>query len=463
MSSPADTPISDADDAENAAAGDAAHQRQVDQAHQVNSLRIVTAIGALRPTLELSTLDIAFVVALHTHASDAQLPAFTEQQLLDVFIEVCRVIEPTAENHKQRCTYAISRLRGQRLLARVDGHGVVRQGEFTLTRLASAIADFYVQDEALNQESLSVLTAALAKVLQDVVLAALCAITDDEWRRLVVAPLGVSITELVAGIERRQRGLDLQQEQFQLQLRELLEADWFGAIDRCQTLLESTAATLRELGEMLLRDTATLIDLLQTVVEAAQAAGATLAEQTALKVIEQIDRIAAWGSARQRAWSEYFQYVHRYLRDVVRLDPSRALTQRLREQIANGTKYSLTLAAAPSMQVLRTVSAVKILPPVKRPRAPREKVPAADESEDVEQQLTDRVSAALSQGAATLAGVTTLVNADVEPAEHYAMTGRVAHRVVELARAQSAHERTWTPTSDVIEIEDWAIQPKDAT
>ena len=115
------------------------------------------------------------------------------------------------------------------------------------------------------------------------------------------------------------------------------------------------------------------------------------------------------------------------------------------------------------MQVLRTVSAVKILPPVKRARAPREKAPTADESTDVEQELTDRVSAALTQGAATLAGVTTLVNADVEPAEHYAMTGRVAHRVVELARTQSAHERTWTPTSDVIEIEDWAIQPKDAT
>lgn len=458
MSSRADTPELGAQ----AAAEPAAESDDL-RASLNNPHRLVTAIGNQRPVLELSTLDIAFVVALHTHASDAQLPAFSEQQLLDVYTSVCRIIEPTAENLKQRCTYAISRLRSQRLLARVDGHGVVRQGEFTLTRLASAIADFYVQDEALNQESLSVLTAALAHVLDDVVQAAQRVTSDDDWRKFVIGPLGVSITELVAGIERRQRGLDLQQEQFQLELRELLEADWFGAIDRCQTLLESTASTLRELGEMLLRDSAKLIDMLQTVVESAQAANANAAEQTALKVIEQIDRIAAWGAARQRAWSEYFQYVHRYLRDVVRLDPSRALTQRLREQIANGTKYSLTLAAAPSMQVLRTVSAVKILPPVKRARAQREKPPVADDSADLEQQLTDRVASALGQGAETLAKVTTLVNAEVEPAEHYAMTGRVAHRVVELARAQSAHERTWTATSDVIEIEDWAIQPKDAT
>ena len=52
------------------------------------------------------------------------------------------------------------------------------------------------------------------------------------------------------------------------------------------------------------------------------------AEAVAHRLMDQIDRSVAWGTARQRAWSEYYQYVHRYLRDVVRLDPTRALTQR---------------------------------------------------------------------------------------------------------------------------------------
>src|SRR5256885_13330835 len=46
---------------------------------------------------------------------------------------------------------------------------------------------------------------------------------------------------------------------FQAEIRRLLEADWFGAIDRCQGLLESTSATLRELNEVLLRDTSVLL------------------------------------------------------------------------------------------------------------------------------------------------------------------------------------------------------------
>ena len=58
--------------------------------------------------------------------------------------------------------------------------------------------------------------------------------------------------------------------------------------------------------------------LLHEIQELAIAAGAADAEAAALRLADQVDRIAAWGSARQRAWSEYLQYVHRYLRDGVR-------------------------------------------------------------------------------------------------------------------------------------------------
>ena len=35
------------------------------------------------------------------------------------------------------------------------------------------------------------------------------------------------------------------------------------------------------------------------------------------RAADQIDRIAAWSSGRQKSWSDYYQYVHRFLRDVV--------------------------------------------------------------------------------------------------------------------------------------------------
>ena len=150
-----------------------------------------------------------------------------------------------------------------------------------------------------------------------------------------MAPLRITVGDLVGGIERRQRGLDSQQEEVQAEIAKLLQADWFGAVERCQSLLDTTTNTLRELNEVLLRDTHHFVALLQEIQALASEAEQAESEGAVQRVIEHVDRIAAWGGARQRAWSDYYQYVHRYLRDVVRLDPDRALSQRLRDQVAS--------------------------------------------------------------------------------------------------------------------------------
>lgn len=353
----------------------------------------------------------------------------------------------------RRASPAIQRLREQRLLARVDGQGVVRTGEFALTRLATAIVEFFLDEDVLTRESLSVLTGSLATALGGIRDAA----RAGAWGE-VEGPLRLTIGELVAGIERRQRGLDLQQEDFQTEIRRLLEADWFGAIDRCQDLLASTSATLHELNQVLLRDTAVLLALLHDLEELAVAAGQRGAEKAVLAVVEQVDRIAAWGAARQRAWSEYFQYVHRYLRDVVRLDPTRALTQRLRDQLAGGgARFALTIAGAPPIRILRTVAPPRDRPPVVRPRAPREKEPAPDVGEDPEAVLATKVQRALDGGATALSTVTDEVTHELDGGQRFVEAGRVAHTVVRLARARSERERPWVVVGGDLAIEDWTV------
>src|SRR5262249_26210409 len=285
--------------------------------------RTLAVIAERKLALELTTLDIGFLVALYVRGEGAGLTAFTEAQLEDVFAQAAAVAQPGADQLRRRATLAIQRLRDQRMLARVDGQGVVRTGEFALSRLATGIVQFFLEEDVLTRETLGVLTHGLQVALTGVREAAREVREPAAWQDRVVAPLQVTISELVAGIERRQRGLDLQQEDFQAEIRRLLEADWFGAIARCQGLLESTSATLRELNEVLLRDTSVLLGLLQDIEELAIAAGEPAAEAAAHRVIDQVDRIAAWGSARPRAWSGYFQYVHRYPRDLVRLDPAR--------------------------------------------------------------------------------------------------------------------------------------------
>ncbi|HSU40498.1 MAG TPA: condensin subunit MukF, partial [Polyangiaceae bacterium] len=275
----------------------------------------------------------------------------------------------------------------------------------------------------------------------------------------VAGPLRVTIRDLVDGIERRQRGLDLQQERFQQEIGQLLSADWFDAVARCQDLLESTTSTLRELNDVLLRDAHGLVTLLEDIRELAEERGAQGANEACHRLSEQLDRIGAWGSARQQAWSEYYQYVHRYLRDVVRLDPTRALTERLRAQLSGraGRSFALVVAAQPPLVVPRDVTVPNERPPLARPRSERERPLVEAAPDDREQALTADVQAALDDGARTLSAVPQAVVERLPEAERFSSAGRVAEVVTRLTDAESARERPWQRVEEGIWIEEWAL------
>jgi chromosome partition protein MukF len=143
--------------------------------------------------LELETLDVCFLAALHLRAEHSQLAAFDEQQLSTVFDQVVGVLEVHAGNAGRRATPTIRRLREQRLLARVDGAGVLRAGEYSLTRLASSIVQFFLEDESLTRESLTLLTRTLLLSLSPVLERARTLEDREAWRAEVVAPLRVTV------------------------------------------------------------------------------------------------------------------------------------------------------------------------------------------------------------------------------------------------------------------------------
>jgi chromosome partition protein MukF len=410
--------------------------------------------------LELTTLDLCFVAALRLRSRTQQLTSFSEHELGDVFRDVCALVQPEAAGVARRATAAIQRLRDQRLLSRVDGAGVVRSGAYALTRLATSIVDFHLEEEALTGESLTLLMRTLHTSLSELREQARAAGTEREFSERVAGPLRVTIRDLVDGIERRQRGLDLAQERFQHEIARLLSADWFDAVARCQDLLESTTSTLRELNEVLLRDAHGLVTLLEDIRELAEERGAREADEACHRLSEQLDRIGAWGSARQEAWSEYYQYVHRYLRDVVRLDPTRALTERLRAQLSGrgGRSFSLVVATQPPLVVPREVIAPSERPPLERPRAERERPLAEAVPDDRERMLGESVQAALDDGARTLSAVTRSVVEGLPPAERFSSVGRVAETVARRAHAESARERSWERVDEGTWIEEWSLE-----
>ena len=442
------------------------HAPQPSQSRDPN--RLLSSLAQRGPALDLSTLDLCFLAALYLRAERAALTSFSEEQLADVFEQVEGVLpagaEPRAAN-KRRATPAIRRLREQRMIARVDGAGIVRAGEYALTRLANGIIEFFLEDDTLTRESLTVLTRSLLLGLGEILAAANAAVCEEDWRMGVIGPLRITMGDLANGIERRQCGFDLQQEEFQREIAALLHADWFGAVARCQELLESTSTTLSELNQILLRDTHQLQSLLQDVQERAVASGIAEAEAAARAVVDQVDRIAAWGAARQRAWSEYYQYVHRYLRDVVRLDPARTLTHRLREHLAGkaGRAYALSITSAAPIRLLREVEVPPgEKPPVRRPRKQREQALADAPPENAQSKLEARVRGALAGGAGALGAVTETVIAEVPEEERFVTTGRVAHAVARLGNPHAAAEREWVAMRDGLMIEEWTMRATQA-
>jgi chromosome partition protein MukF len=424
---------------------------------------VIASLARDQVSLDLKTVDLCFLAGLYLRADRASLASFEEDSLIDMFEQVCDVVEPGAENPRKRATHAIQRLREQRMLARVDGAGIMRAGDYALTRLAAAVVQYFLTDDALTRESLTLLTGTLSAQLAEVLAAAKRAQDDDAWRSNVSAPLRVTVSELVSGIERRQRGLDGQQEEVQAEIAKLLQSDWFSAVDRCQLLLDTTTSTLKELNEILLRDTHLFAALLLEIQGFATTAGNSDAEETVQRVIEHVDRIAAWGNARQHAWSEYYQYVHRYLRDVVRLDPDRALSQRLRDQTASWPESSffLLIAHAPSIRLLRALEARIERPPVARPHTEREPDPDWVEPENVHADIQELVTHAIEGGASTLAEVSSRVLPELPVLLHYLATGRIADAVGRLARVHSERERPWAQVSSLLEVENWAVERKD--
>jgi chromosome partition protein MukF len=410
--------------------------------------------------LELSTLDICFLAALHLRADQDGLASLEEALVLDVFDQVCDLVDPGFDNRRTRSTHAIQRLRSQRMLARVDATGIISAGEYALTRLGLAIVRSFLEEEQLTCESLALLTGAVISSLAQIRTVAQRTSGEAQWRSEVVAPLRVTVGDLVSGIERRQRGLDTQQEEVQRQIGELLQADWFGAVEQCQALLETMAGTLQELNEVLLRDSSYIQALLQEIQQAAAIAEAAEAEESAQRVADQVDRMAAWGRSRQQAWSNYYQYVHRFLRDVVRLDPARALSQRLLDQIRAWPvrPFSLVVASEALIRLLRPMSARGQRPPVGRPRADRERALTLVPPEEHTIDLKSLVQAALSQSPVTLATVTRRVVGQLDESEHYPAIGRIAAIVATLRAPGAAPERRWVRVTDSFEIEDWALE-----
>jgi len=426
---------------------------------------LIGTLSAAGAALHLDTTDLCFLIALRSRADQSVLASLEEDVLYDVYEQVCDVLGDVeaGANIRLRATHAIQRLRNQRMLARVDGGGLLGAGEYAMTRLAWSIVEHYVAEETLTRESLVLLTQALVTHTQQVFKAAQVVRREEDWKASVIDPLRVTVSDLLTGIERRQRGLDAQQEAIRAHIGGLLQRDWFDAIGASEVLLRETAGTLEELNAVLLRDCNRLHAVLAEIGGEAARHGMVDAERVASRVSDQVERVAGWGASRLKAWSDYFQFVQRYLRAVVRLDPNRAMSRKLREQLSRWDErpFYLVTAAEPALAVMREPEVKPERPSVVREARALDPtvVDVTAPYDDVP--LRDRVRGLLGGRPGGLAEVVAPVLGEAPDAQRYRAVGRIAALVVEGAAVDPGVDRPWVRVSADLEIEDWAIQWED--
>lgn len=64
--------------------------------------RLIAALARDQINLDLKTVDLCFLAGLYLRADRAALASFEEDLLVDMFEQICDVVDPGAENPRSR-------------------------------------------------------------------------------------------------------------------------------------------------------------------------------------------------------------------------------------------------------------------------------------------------------------------------------------------------------------------------
>jgi chromosome partition protein MukF len=281
--------------------------------------------------LDLSREDISFVAGIYMYLRLAEEPNLDDATLRSIYVPLNELVNGDPESMQQRCTRAVARLKLQSILVRADYRGISSSGEFSLTSLGYAIADFVLRESNLTVQSLELLLSRIRTELARVIDAARQGGDSTYWANRVLLPLQLVVSDLIDSIERRTRGLDKEHGILRQNIRSLFEQEWLEAVDICTDMLESVSRTLGELNAVLNEHVESLNRQLGEIADLADNHTEILPTLDTLGT--QLNRIHAWSVKRYDEWSEYFADVNQWIRMIIRIDPENRIRDRIRDCI----------------------------------------------------------------------------------------------------------------------------------
>ncbi|NVP02124.1 chromosome partition protein MukF, partial [Photobacterium damselae subsp. damselae] len=136
----------------------------------------------------------------------------------------------------------------------------------------------------------------------------------------------------------------------------LLNKDWRAAISSCETLLDETSETLRELQDTLQAAGDQLQTQLLIIQESTQGREELDFVDGMIFILQmKLDRIISWGQQAIDLWIGYDRHVHKFIRTAIDMDKNRAFSQRLRQSVTDyfDNPWLLTYADADRLVDMR--------------------------------------------------------------------------------------------------------------
>ena len=283
--------------------------------------------------LHLNSEDLAFIAGVQTYIEIEHSFSLEFSDLEKIFYIVNEVAKSSQDNLSQRTHNAVERLLKNQMIIRVDGGGISHRPVYDITQLGKAIVAYMTSNEKLTRENLTIITSRIISFLADIRRALTTSGSQNFWEEKVLMPLGLVVSELLEAIEKRQKGLDIEQQEVRSQISELLEKQWMDALEACETLLSTTSGTLQELYRTLLSENSTIKLGLSDIYEQAEQHDQPKILAIVESIYNRLDQLEQWGKERVASWSQYYRRVNDFLQSIVRFDPNREVSYRLKEQI----------------------------------------------------------------------------------------------------------------------------------
>ncbi len=309
---------------------------QIESPVKPSSLSIADAVSyAYNADIQLnvSREDIAFITGIHTSLEIDRTYSLAYADLENIFDIVSEISMGNRETISLRTQSAVERLLKNQLLLRVDGGGISGTPTYDITRLGKAIVGFLTENETLTRQNLTIITKRIIGILAEIRRALESSGSQRFWEEDVLLPMRHVIGELLEAVERRQSGLDKEQEEVRTQISTLLEKNWLDALEACESLLDTTSETLQELYHTLLAENTAIKQGLNEIYEQADSQGQRDVLDTIDGIYHRLDQLELWGKERVSSWSQYYRRVNDFLQSIVRFDPNREYSQKLKEGI----------------------------------------------------------------------------------------------------------------------------------